>query len=864
MKMCPSLPFTPHGINLIRTPLMLPDFDINRIYERYPPYRVIRTSVYKYSEKRECIMNGDPWYSQRRKRDLAFIGYLVVALLLICCLVPVVAAEPVSENAKAAVSSPQNYPYNGFRCLDKAPCFGGRLSFTLDGFAFKNGTKELFSWVDINWGDGSAVQRINQPHDTTRVTHIYKTPQMFTITITGYDYWSVHNSYTQHYNLDLSLMKGDILVHAIDDKSAYSSTFSPYVPGHWTHSAMYIGNNQTIESGWNEVKIHSVADWVYPADECVAIFRVTDLTDTQRQNIVNWAKEKVGTGYDLQSLTGLYSGKQQDNDDYSCWLWALSHVTALYPTCKWAGTNYYCSELVWAAYRRNGIDFDPYPPLKYVGDGGCVYPMDLVLSKHVIVQLVGTHIEKIPKRVKAYSTTDIYYGFLLNASPGDVVREPVFGMNPNYFMVLVNANPNAVVKDAVKSGSCDSCGPGGNSSEADSQVSLNENQKNTPAIDPIETRIINPDKGYMTDTYTTIPGSTVGAVDTDGDNIIEMMNSIENAEEGEYTISVTPKTGTGQDYTYSLRIGAWNTNQISWIEPVNYVDISSLPNAGKIPLLIEENGYCRMIAVPTRGTAPLNVSFMDISPLMRTYEDWDYEDMVINNQWDFGDGTSATNQVTATHLYSTPGSYRVMLTTRNATTEATAAVTVTIDAPVIPLKADFTASPVTGTTPLTVKFTDNSTGSPTRWVYNFGDGTTILGQNPTHTYRHPGTYTITQTVTKYNPATNSRISNSISKKNYITANSIPVVPLIANFTASPLQGTAPLEVRFTDQSTGNPTYYTYDFGDGTKALGPDAGHIYRYPGNYTVTLTVRKSGGNTGPMVSNSSIQKNLIGVSSR
>ncbi|GEM_PF-2975636 len=50
-------------------------------------------------------------------------------------------------------------------------------------------------------------------------------------------------------------------------------------------------------------------------------------------------------------------------------------------------------------------------------------------------------------------------------------------------------------------------------------------------------------------------------------------------------------------------------------------------------------------------------------------------------QWDFGDGTSATNQVTTTHLYSTPGSYQVTFTTRNATLEATASVTVTIEAP---------------------------------------------------------------------------------------------------------------------------------------------------------------------------------------
>ncbi|MEI6842501.1 MAG: PKD domain-containing protein, partial [Methanomicrobiales archaeon] len=66
-----------------------------------------------------------------------------------------------------------------------------------------------------------------------------------------------------------------------------------------------------------------------------------------------------------------------------------------------------------------------------------------------------------------------------------------------------------------------------------------------------------------------------------------------------------------------------------------------------------------------------------------------------------------------------------------------------------------------------------------------------------------------------------------------------------------------------DQSTGNPTFYMYDFGDGTNTLEPNPVHTYRYPGTYTVTLSVRKSDGNTGTILSNSSIQKDLIVVNS-
>jgi PKD repeat protein len=60
--------------------------------------------------------------------------------------------------------------------------------------------------------------------------------------------------------------------------------------------------------------------------------------------------------------------------------------------------------------------------------------------------------------------------------------------------------------------------------------------------------------------------------------------------------------------------------------------------------------------------------------------------------------------------------------------------------------ASFTASPTSGTAPLTVQFTDTSTGSPTAWAWSFGDGTTSTAQNPTHTYTNPGTYTATLTA----------------------------------------------------------------------------------------------------------------------
>lgn len=60
--------------------------------------------------------------------------------------------------------------------------------------------------------------------------------------------------------------------------------------------------------------------------------------------------------------------------------------------------------------------------------------------------------------------------------------------------------------------------------------------------------------------------------------------------------------------------------------------------------------------------------------------------------------------------------------------------------------ASFTASPLVGVAPLTIQFTDLSTGNVTAWSWDFGDGTGSTAQNPPHTYTAAGTYTVTLTV----------------------------------------------------------------------------------------------------------------------
>ena len=74
----------------------------------------------------------------------------------------------------------------------------------------------------------------------------------------------------------------------------------------------------------------------------------------------------------------------------------------------------------------------------------------------------------------------------------------------------------------------------------------------------------------------------------------------------------------------------------------------------------------------------------------------------------------------------------------------------------------FTASPISGKAPLTVKFTDKSTNNPTSWSWNFGDKTTSTTMNPAHKYTKAGKYTVSLTVK------NAAGSNTVKKTNFIT------------------------------------------------------------------------------------------------
>ncbi len=179
-------------------------------------------------------------------------------------------------------------------------------------------------------------------------------------------------------------------------------------------------------------------------------------------------------------------------------------------------------------------------------------------------------------------------------------------------------------------------------------------------------------------------------------------------------------------------------------------------------------------------------------------------------------------------------------------TPATQSVTVStkpvtsIDFVASSLSVVATASPTSGTAPLTVAFSSTVTGgtAPYTFDWNFGDATAHgTSASPSHTYTAGGTYAVTLTVTDLakNVAIDSHLTITVQ------------APLAVTAQASTLKGFAPLAVTFTAVATGGlaPYTYTWDFGDSHTGTGSPANHTYVSAGTFTAKLTVADAKANT-------------------
>ncbi len=249
-----------------------------------------------------------------------------------------------------------------------------------------------------------------------------------------------------------------------------------------------------------------------------------------------------------------------------------------------------------------------------------------------------------------------------------------------------------------------------------------------------------------------------------------------------------------------------------------------------------------LAVTPATGTAPLAVT-LDASASAAGSAP------ITAYTFDFGDGTAVVGPqaaATTSHSYAAVGSFTARVTVKdgNGLTSVATKPVVTTAAPV--LTAALTVAPTTGNPPLTVN-ADASASRPgtapiATYAFDFGDGTALVGPQAAattgHVYSAVGTYVVTVTVTDTASAT-----ATATKQVTVTA---PVGPSAA-LALTPSTGAVPLAVSASAAGStagSSPiTSYTFDFGDGTALVGPQAAttasHTYTVVGTYTVTLTAK-------------------------
>jgi PKD repeat protein len=184
-----------------------------------------------------------------------------------------------------------------------------------------------------------------------------------------------------------------------------------------------------------------------------------------------------------------------------------------------------------------------------------------------------------------------------------------------------------------------------------------------------------------------------------------------------------------------------------------------------------EVGYIQVVepavaafsGTPTEGTVPQTVTFTNSS-----------SGVYSTCSWDFGDGGSSDRcDSPVNHEYTVGGVFTVSLTvngTGGSSTETKSDYITVHQAPT----AAFEGTPLSGPAPLSVNFSNLTTGNYVTCAWDFGDGETSSEcGNPSHTYTVPGSYTVELSM--------SGLSGSVStrKIDYIsTEPNLMILPLL--------------------------------------------------------------------------------------
>ena len=255
----------------------------------------------------------------------------------------------------------------------------------------------------------------------------------------------------------------------------------------------------------------------------------------------------------------------------------------------------------------------------------------------------------------------------------------------------------------------------------------------------------------------------------------------------------------------SFSIRQINSNDCGTVNLEQFVTINAYPVANFIG---NANGNCAPVTIQFTNTSVNSTSFA----------------------WVFENGNPSTsNEENPVVTFETAGVHMISLVSSNQYGSNTS--NQSINVLTVP-NPDFSSQ----NNALSVSFTNLTQGPGNTYLWNFGDGTTSNESNPVHNYPAPGTYVASLTAT--NECGSLTITHEV-----IIDNRTPIVA----FDADTQVGCVPLEVHFTDQSTNDPTSWSWTFEGGSPATSNEKNPVvvYNQEGIYDVSLVASNGFGSS-------------------
>lgn len=306
--------------------------------------------------------------------------------------------------------------------------------------------------------------------------------------------------------------------------------------------------------------------------------------------------------------------------------------------------------------------------------------------------------------------------------------------------------------------------------------------------------------------------------------LIVMVNSLPTANAGQdasicegstHLLSGSASGGDG-DYDYS-----WNQPSLL-SHPNSATPVLTTNTTTSLILTITDGNNCSASDNITITVVPMPVADFAVQSIACVHTPVSFANNstnAINYSWSFGNATTST-AVNPTNEYALPGTFNVVLTAYNSlgcSTTDNASVEV-----ITPPNSNFALSAVQGCSPLNVSFTNQSLGQYLNYNWNLATSSSTLANPPSVNYPAINTdqnYTISLTV--------QNMCGSHSSSQNIVVNPLPN----ASFETESSTACSPVVTSFFNNSTGNATSFTWEFGDGQTSTAAQPNDFIYTTGN---------------------------------